>query len=42
MQNDPRQLTNLAKSLDHVSLVEEGKTKLAAKLAAVRTNDLNP
>jgi iduronate 2-sulfatase len=40
MHNDPRQLTNLAHSLDHVSRVEEWKTKIAAKLAAVRANDL--
>ena len=40
MQNDPRQLTNLAKSLDHVSRVEEWKVKVTAKLVAVRTNDL--
>jgi iduronate 2-sulfatase len=42
MQNDPKQLTNLASSLDHVSRVEEWKAKLTAKLAAVRANDLNP
>jgi iduronate 2-sulfatase len=41
MQNDPRQLTNLAQSLDHVSRVEEWKTKITAKLSAVRANDLN-
>ncbi|MBL9133331.1 MAG: sulfatase [Verrucomicrobiaceae bacterium] len=40
MHNDPRQLTNLAHSLDHVSRVEEWKTKVAAKLTAVRANDL--
>ena len=42
MQNDPKQLTNLASSLDHVSRVEKWKAKLTAKLAAVRANDLNP
>ncbi len=41
MQNDPRQLTNLASSLDHVSRVEAWKAKMAAKLAAVRNNDLD-
>jgi len=41
MQNDPLQYTNLAQSLDHVSRVEEWKTKITAKLAAVRANDLN-
>ena len=40
MQNDPRQLTNLASSPDHVSRVEEWKAKVTAKLAAVRANDL--
>ncbi|MBE7494876.1 MAG: sulfatase [Verrucomicrobiaceae bacterium] len=40
MQNDPRQLTNLASSSDHVSRVEQWKTKVTAKLAAVRANDL--
>jgi iduronate 2-sulfatase len=41
MQNDPRQLTNLAESLDHVSRVKEWKTKITEKLAAVRANDLS-
>lgn len=40
MQSDPRQITNLAQSLDHISRVEEWKAKVAAKLAAVRANDL--
>ncbi len=40
MQTDPRQFTNLAQSLDHVSRVEEWKEKITAKLAAVRANDL--
>ncbi len=40
MQNDPRQFNNLAKSLDHISRVEEWKTKITEKLAAVRTHDL--
>jgi iduronate 2-sulfatase len=41
MQNDPRQLTNLAHSLNHVFRVEEWKTKITEKLAAVRANDLS-
>jgi iduronate 2-sulfatase len=40
MQNDPQQITNLATSLDHVSQVEAWKTRITAKLKAVRTNDL--
>ena len=40
MQSDPRQITNLAQSHDHISRVEEWKAKVAAKLAAVRANDL--
>ncbi len=40
MQNDPRQFNNLAKSLGHISRVEEWKTKITEKLAAVRTHDL--
>lgn len=40
MHNDPRQITNLAKSLDHVSRVEEWKAKITTKLAALRANDL--
>ena len=40
MQNDPRQFNNLVKSLDHISRVEEWKTKITEKLAAVRTHDL--
>jgi iduronate 2-sulfatase len=40
MQNDPRQLTNLASSSAHVSRVEQWKAKVTAKLAAVRANDL--
>jgi iduronate 2-sulfatase len=40
MENDSRQLTNLATSLDHASRVEEWKSRLAAKLSAVRANDL--
>jgi iduronate 2-sulfatase len=40
MQNDPKQITNLAQSLDHVSRVEEWKAKVTAKLAAARANDL--
>jgi len=41
MQSDPKQLTNLASSLDHVSVVADWKEKITAKLAAVRTNDLD-
>jgi iduronate 2-sulfatase len=41
MQNDPRQLTNLAHSLNHVFRVEEWKAKITEKLAAVRANDLS-
>jgi iduronate 2-sulfatase len=40
MQTDPRQLTNLAKSPDHAARVGEWKTRITAKLAAVRANDL--
>lgn len=42
MKNDPQQITNLAESLDHVSIVADWKEKIAAKLKAVRTNDLQP
>jgi hypothetical protein len=42
MKNDPRQITNLAASLDHVSIVADWKEKITAKLKAVRTNDLQP
>jgi len=41
MKNDPQQITNLAESIDHVSRIEEWKTKITEKLAAVRANDLN-
>ncbi|MBX7209520.1 MAG: sulfatase [Verrucomicrobiaceae bacterium] len=41
MQSDPKQITNLASSLNHVSRVEEWKAKMAAKLAEVRRNDLD-
>jgi hypothetical protein len=37
----PSLITNLAHSLDHVFRVEEWKTKITEKLAAVRANDLN-
>ncbi len=40
MHNDPKQLTNLASSPDHVSRVEEWKAKITAKLLAIRANDL--
>jgi iduronate 2-sulfatase len=42
MQNDPKQLTNLAQSPDHSDRVVEWKAKITAKLADVRANDLNP
>jgi iduronate 2-sulfatase len=42
MQNDPRQINNLAGSLDHVSRLADWKERIAAKLKAVRTNDLKP
>lgn len=40
MKNDPEQYTNLAKSEKHKPVVERFKKQLAAKLKAVRTNDL--
>lgn len=40
MERDPQQYTNLATHPEHQSVVESFKTKLAAKLKAVRTNDL--
>jgi iduronate 2-sulfatase len=42
MENDPLQYTNLASSPDHQEVVAEFKDKLAAKLKAIRTNDLPP
>lgn len=41
MHKDPQQFTNLANSTEHAATVESWKAKITAKLAAVRTNDLN-
>ena len=38
--NDPKQFTNLANSPKHVDTVDKFKLKIAEKLAAVRSNDL--
>jgi iduronate 2-sulfatase len=40
MENDPLQYTNLANDPKHKDRVAEFKVKLAAKLKAIRTNDL--
>jgi iduronate 2-sulfatase len=40
MVSDPQQLTNLAAKPDYASVVQSFRTKLAAKLRAVRDNDL--
>jgi iduronate 2-sulfatase len=40
MERDPQQYTNLATRPEHQPVVESFKVKLAAKLKAVRTNDL--
>ncbi|NNC89794.1 MAG: sulfatase [Akkermansiaceae bacterium] len=40
VRNDPGQFTNLAASPDHRTQVDRFKSKLAAKMEAVRTNDL--
>jgi iduronate 2-sulfatase len=40
MMNDPKQYTNLASSPAHRSVVDEFKVKFAARMKAVRTNDL--
>lgn len=40
MEQDPKQYTNLAKRPEQQTVVEAFKAKLAAKLKAVRTNDL--
>lgn len=40
MQEDPQQYTNLADSPEHQAVVNEFRAKMAAKLKAVRTNDL--
>jgi iduronate 2-sulfatase len=42
MANDPKQFTNLAAKLELKSVVAEFQAKLAAKLRAVRDNDLPP
>lgn len=42
MQKDPQQFNNLATSPDHAATVAEWKSRLAAKLQSVRTNDLKP
>jgi iduronate 2-sulfatase len=42
MVKDPKQYTNLAAKPEFQPVVEAFKTKLAAKLEAVRTNDLGP
>jgi len=39
-QKDPKQYDNLAKKKKYLPVVKEFKKKMAAKLAAVRTNDL--
>jgi len=40
MEQDPKQHTNLAKRPEHRQLVERFQSQLAAKLEAVRDNDL--
>ncbi|MCA9043710.1 MAG: DUF4976 domain-containing protein, partial [Planctomycetaceae bacterium] len=40
VKQDPGQFTNLAESVDHQSVVERFQQQLAAKLQAVRDNDL--
>ena len=40
VKQDPKQFTNLAHSPEHASIVAEFKARLAAKLRAVRDNDL--
>lgn len=40
MRRDPQQFTNLANSPAHAAIVAEWKARLAAKLKAVRDNDL--
>jgi iduronate 2-sulfatase len=40
IKNDPQQFTNLATDPKHKSRVNDYKTKMQAKLAAVRDNDL--
>ena len=41
MQRDPHQFTNLATSPEHATIVAGWQAKLAAKLKAVRSNDLS-
>ncbi len=41
MREDPRQYTNLAMSPEHAARVESFKAKFAAKMKAVRDNDLD-
>jgi iduronate 2-sulfatase len=40
MEKDPKQYTNLAERPDHRKTVDEFKAKFAAKMKAIRTNDL--
>lgn len=40
MEKDPKQITNLATNPEYKKVVEEFKTRMTAKLAALRTNDL--
>ena len=40
MVNDPKQYTNLAATGAHQNVVEDFKAKFAARLKAVRSNDL--
>jgi iduronate 2-sulfatase len=42
MVNDPKQNTNLAAKPEHAATVAAFKTRLAARLQAIRTNDLEP
>ena len=39
-EKDPQQYTNLATSPEHAAVVSRFQEKLAARLAAVRSNDL--
>ena len=40
MQSDPQQFTNLASSPEHAATVDAWKSKITAKLATIRANDL--
>ena len=42
MERDPKQFTNLAGKPEYATVVAEFKKRMAAKLRAVRTNDLTP